>query len=609
MPEISSRSFSETSSASNTFEGNIIVAKRAIDDGDGGFAGVQFGSVDYASGVITLKPTDPYTITEWDRASGGGSSNGQSENESKLTEWQKREQQDTWGNGSLVRVRFVPDTGTPTARSVSLGELPIKLRLAPVTSETIVPNSVAFIFAGLYYVDRNGSLFTNITVADRVGINAGTIDYKTGLCELTYWAAGAELTVGQDVVQVLALVTTYGEHTAENAFFRTAGSPLRPGSLYVQVVAEDGELLTGFADQSGNISGDHMRGTVEQEMGVVTVQFGEMVEAEGNEDEPWYDEDQVVGDMIWRPRLVIPSTLRYNCVVLSTLPLNADILGLDPVRLPSDGRVPIFRAGDVAVVHHTDSYELPAEAEAGETYSVGRADLAALWLVDATGAKISREHYAVDLAAGTVTMAADLDLGAIPQPLQAKHRIEQMVLLADVQINGQMAITAPLARDFPPGSHVSGGLLFGDVQAQATGLFDQVIWTGEWSDQRIGSQATGEYNAIDYPIEVLNEGAVTERWRLNFLSPPTSFQIIGESLGVIGTGTTGADVAPINQLTGKPFFVMRWQGFGGGWAIGNQIRFNTRAAAPSIWIARTVLPGASLAGDSFSLQLRGDIDE
>lgn len=152
-------------------------------------------------------------------------------------------------------------------------------------------------------------------------------------------------------------------------------------------------------------------------------------------------------------------------------------------------------------------------------------------------------------------------------------------------------------------------MLFGDVQAQATGLFDQVIWTGEWSDQRIGSQATGEYNAIDYPIEVLNEGAVTERWRLNFLSPPTSFQIIGESLGVIGTGTTGADVAPINQLTGKPFFVMRWQGFGGGWAIGNQIRFNTRAAAPSIWIARTVLPGASLAGDSFSLQLRGDIDE
>lgn len=608
MPEISSRSFAETSSSSNTFEGNIIVAKRAIDDGDGGFSGVQFGSVDYASGVITLKPTDAYTITEWDRASGGGSSNGQSENESKLTEWQKRQEQDTWGNGSLVRVRFVPDTGTPTARSVNLGELPLQLRLAPVTSETIVPGSVSFIFAGLYYVDRNGSLFTNITVADRVGINAGTIDYKTGLCELTYWAAGAELTVGQDVVKVLSLLTTYGEHTAENAFFRTAGSPLRPASLYVQVVAEDGELLTGFADTNGVITGDHMRGQVEQDMGVVNVEFGEMVTAEGNEAEPWYDEDLVVGGMIWRPRLVIPSTLRYNAVVLSSVPLNADILGLDPVRLPADGRVPIYRTGDVVVVHHTDSYELPDPAVAGATYSVGRTDLAGLWLVDANNAKISREHYAVDLEAGTVTMAADLDLGAIPQPLQAKHRIEQMVSVTDVQINGQMAISAPLARTFPDGSLVSGALLFGDVNAQATNLFDQQTWTGEWSDQRIGSQATGEYNTIDYPIEVLNEGAVTERWRIAFTSS-SAFQVIGENLGVIATGTTSGDVAPVNPVTGEPYFVMRSGGFGAGWAAGNQIRFNTKAAAPPIWIARTVLPGASLAGDSFSLQLRGDIDE
>ena len=608
MAEIDSRSFTEQSSSSSTFEGNIIVAKTAADDGAGTFPGVQYGSINYSSGIITFVPTDPYRKTEWDRASGSGSTAGTSETESKLTEWRTQEQSDQWGDGSLIRVTYTPDDATPTERSVTLPEMPIQLRLAPTSSQGIVPGAVMFDYCGKRYIDRNGLLYTDVTPANRAGIQAGSIDYATGWCVLTYWQAGFEIEPGTTVMQVLALVTTYGEHTAENAFFRTAGSPLRPGSLYVQVVAEDGELLTGFADQSGNISGDHMRGTVEQEMGVVTVEFGEMVEAEGYEDEPWYDEDQVVGDMIWRPRLVIPSTLRYNCVVLSNLPLNADILGLDPVRLPSDGRVPIFRAGDVAVVHHTDSYGLPAEAEAGETYSVGRADLAALWLVDATGAKISREHYAVDLAAGTVTMAADLDLGAIPQPLQAKHRIEQMVLLADVQINGQMAITAPLARDFPPGSHVSGGLLFGDVQAQATGLFDQQTWTGEWSDQRIGSQATGEYNTVDFPVEVLNEGAVTERWRIAFTSP-AAFQVIGENLGVIATGTTSSDVAPINPVTLEPYFVMRAGGFGSGWAAGNQIRFNTRAASAPIWIARTVLPGATLAGDSFDLQLRGDIDD
>ena len=607
MAELKDRSFSEQSSSSSTFEGNIIVSKRATDDGLGNFVGVQYGSIDYDSGVLTFKPTDAYTITEWDRASTGGSSGGTSEEESKLTEWRREEKQDAWGNGSLIRVRFVPSSGTPTARSVSLADEPLRLRLAPVTSDPIVPGSVCFEFAQKLYIDRNGTLVTDVDPANGSGTTAGTIDYSTGQCTLTFWNAGFALDEGEAILTVRSLLTTFGEHTTENAFWRTAGSPIRPASLYVQVVAEDGELLTGFADQSGVITGTYMRGHVEQEMGVVSVEFGEMVDAEGNEGEPWYDEDQVVGGMIWRPRIVIPSTLRYNCVVLSNLPLNADILGLDPVRLPSDGRVPIFRPGDVAVVHHTDSYELPNPAVAGATYSVGRTDLAGLWLVDAHNAKVSNLHYAVDLEAGTVTMAADLDLGAIPQPLQAKHRIEQMVLLADVQINGQMSITAPLARDFPAGSQVSGALLFGDVQAQATNLFDQATWTGEWSDQRIGSQATGEYNTIDYPIEVLNASAVTERWRINFTSS-TAFQIIGENLGVIGTGTTSGDVAPVNPVTGETYFVLRAAGFGAGWAAGNQIRFNTKAAAPSIWIARTVLPGATLSGDSFDLQLRGDVD-
>jgi hypothetical protein len=33
--------------------------------------------------------------------------------------------------------------------------------------------------------------------------------------------------------------------------------------------------------------------------------------------------------------------------------MNADIIGIDPVRLPSDGKVPIFRPGSLCVVGHT----------------------------------------------------------------------------------------------------------------------------------------------------------------------------------------------------------------------------------------------------------------
>ena len=92
--------------------------------------------------------------------------------------------------------------------------------------------------------------------------------------------------------------------------------------------------------------------------------------------EPWYDPAEVVGPNVWKPDKVIPGTLplqRASCC--RNLPLNADILGLDPVRLPSDGRVPIYRPADVVVIHNTKSYALPNPAVAGATYNVGRANL------------------------------------------------------------------------------------------------------------------------------------------------------------------------------------------------------------------------------------------
>ncbi|MFP3367610.1 hypothetical protein R0J93_28665, partial [Pseudoalteromonas sp. SIMBA_148] len=63
--------------------------------------------------------------------------------------------------------------------------------------------------------------------------------------------------------------------------------------------------------------------------------------------------------MIWRPTQVLPSTARFNAVILTTLPLEAELIGIDPVRLPSDGRVPIYRAGGVVVVHHTGRAPFP----------------------------------------------------------------------------------------------------------------------------------------------------------------------------------------------------------------------------------------------------------
>lgn len=493
-------------------------------------------------------------------------------------------------------------TLVPVDQSVSFATAPLRFPLRTSVGDNMVPGSLIFTIGGKTYIDRNGTLYADVSAATGVGMTAGAIDYNAGTIALSYWANGATPTIS-----VQACLSIYGEYSAAEVYLRTAGSPLRPGSFYVQATDVDGNLLTGQANNAGEITGPGVEGYVDQETGIFRLRFGEVVSAAGNESAWWYDADNVVAGEIWRPALVIPSTIRYNAVILTSLPLNADLLGLDPVRLPSDGRVPIFRPSDVAVLHNTQGFTLPNPAVAGATYSVGRTDLAELWLEDQAGVKVDPAKYEYDLDVGSVTMASPLSLTGYTQPLVARHRVEDMVLISDVQINGQVAFDPALSRDYPvDGTFMSSAVLFGDMVARVTNVFDLLTWSA-WSDTP-GPGASAEYNTIDYPVEVLNNGAVTERWRINFTST-TTFQVIGENLGVIATGSIGEDCAPANALTSQPYFVIRAAGWGMGWSAGNQLRFNTISAAAPIWVARTILPGASLAGDAFALQLRGDVDD
>lgn len=476
----------------------------------------------------------------------------------------------------------------------------LRLDLLPTVAERIVPGSLIISIAGLEMIDRNGTLYSGVSPVTGAGSVSGTVNYDTGEVVLSAWQGVAPS------LAVESCLTSYGPYSAYELFFRTAGAPIRSGSFYIQATTADGVLLSATANDSGVISGTKVSGTIDQETGIVRLLFGEVVPAAGNESEWWFNANAVVGGQIFRPEPIIPSTLSYNAVVLANLPLNADILGLDPVRLPTDGRVPIFRPADVVVIHNTQTLTLQNPVLAGETYQIGRADLAEVAVVDANGAPVNPAQYIVDLAAGEITMAQPLSLPGVAQPLKVLHRVEDLALVSDVQINGLLTVSAPISHDFPADStYVSSAILFGDLAARVEHVFDLLAFLS-WSDTP-GPGATAEFNRIDFPIEVLNNGAINERWRISFTTTD-AFQVIGETLGVIATGTRNADLAPANVLTGNPYFVIRAQGWGGGWSAGNQLRFNTVAASAPIWVARTVLPGASLEGDSFSLQMRGDVD-
>lgn len=486
--------------------------------------------------------------------------------------------------------------GGPQNTSIALPALEIEL--LPTVANALVPGGLSFTLAGDTYVDRAGSLVRNPSATTNSGIVCGAVNYATGVVTLTDYVGG-----GAPAVNVAAL-TRRGIWTDWRMRFRTAAAPLQSASLYISANrADTSALLSGTAAANGTISGTLVDGLVDAPTGIAFVRFGQLVTAAGNEAEWWYDADDIEGGLIWQPLMVLPDTAKYNAVATSSLPLSASILGLDPVRLPVDGRVPIFRAGDVAVIHH-QATTAPQTVSNGQTVNLGRVRLAKVRVVGNDGNTITA-GYTQDLDAGTVNF---VDVSSYSQPVSIEHRIEDMALVSDVQINGELRLTRPLTHDFPLGSFISSALIIGDLHARVSVFFDQQTWSG-WSDTAQGSAATGTYNKTQYPPVVTNRGAIAERWEVVFTNT-TTVNVIGETVGQIVTGhSVATDLAPINPATGVPYFAIDALGWGAGWSAGNILRLNTVAANYPVWCARTVLQGnATIDGDQFTLGVRGDID-
>jgi hypothetical protein len=486
----------------------------------------------------------------------------------------------------------------------SLSAAPLIIDLTPTTVEPIVAGSVAFTMdASQYYDDGSGNLYLDKDSATGVGTLCGEINYQTGIATINTYP-----TMSDTTVTLNSLLTKDGGFTPSGYFFRTPGAPVRDGSFNMRATLPDGTLLTAQAANNGDIIDTLIDGTIDTTVGVVRLAFGEMVTAAGNEDEPWYNAANVdESGNIWKPTGVLPETALYNCVVYSFLPLDADLLGIEPIRLPLDGRVPIFKAGDVAVVHHTTNEQLPNPVSAGEVVTLSRGALALVDIRDQAGELLPETLYTLDLAAGTITFADPLDLTGYTQPLVAYHRIEDMVLIAEAQINGLIRTVGPITHDYPATeTQISTAIIFGDLAARIVRSFTQKTWDNVWRDERSGDDTSAKYDDLNYPIMLTNRGSIAQRWAIKFTSS-TTFDVISERLGVIASGTTGSDVAPINPATDVPYFTIDSRGWGAGWSTGNVLRFDTSAANAPMWIARTTIQGpVEEPTDDFIIQIRGD---
>lgn len=563
------------------------------------------GTIDYVNRTIKLNPstgfaqsvtTYSYSYTNYPYKS----------NTSKVNKV------DTPLSGVFTLSMNYRDTSSSSNGSETYTGTMLQTDLTEGFAETMLSGSIRFLFGGSVYFDRAGLLYRDPDVTTGAGIYAGTVQYSNGLVKISSWNSGADNTP-----QLQALVTTMDSLTTSHIGFRSSVMPLRPESVTIRATKADGGTISVIPSSSGVIDTESASGWFNWDYGMGEIVFRTKTQiTDSNRAEilayDWYDQRyEYVEDgktFIDVPIWVLSDSIVYNAVGYSSIPLDESILGLSATRLPTDGRVPIFRMGDIAVISSSKSYTLP-DYIAGQTYALDNQRISYCELEDSKGVKVDTSMYTVDYDYGKFTLGGDFALGSLVAPLYAKYRYHDMGVVSDVQIDGQITLNKPVTHKYAASDSIVGsGLVIGDMYARYTNKFVQATWSDIFNDSATGASVSANYNDALYPIEVTNNGAIQERWAIVFTSS-TAFRVIGEYSGQIATGSVNNDCSPINPVTNAPYFTIKALGWGSGWVNGNVLRFDTKAATYPIWCIRTVKPSEpSTISDAAQFMLIGDID-
>lgn len=500
------------------------------------------------------------------------------------------------------------DTSPTSTVTEALTSGDIEIDLLPQFAETVAPSSLAVTWGGNRYFDRNGTVYTNLNPNTGSADVAGTIDYSTGKLLLTRW----DWTDGA-APNIISLASSIDGNPVDAVTFRTPSAPLQPGSLNVRATAVDGTKINITADFGGKMQSARVDGTVDAEYGVGRLRFGKMVTAAGNENEDWYDAEAVVDGMIWQPLHVFAETITYNATSYSYLPIDSNVVKIDTVRLPQDGRIPIFRRGDTIIIGNRQTTDIGSAHTGGQTITLPRNDVTRIAVSDADDKPVNAELWDYDLAAGTITWRTPLDLSMYKMPLKVMHAQEERNRIITPDIDGTLNLLFAIKRDYPiENTYVSSVLIGGDLQVRVSIPFTQRNWDNVWRDEPKGDQLLNKLNLKDYPMVLTDDGAIKERWMIK-MTGTAQFELYGETLGFVMRGDTLTDLAPINPANDKPYFTLPKQAFGNDapWASQDIIRFNTWGTLLPVWVLCAVQPNPNppTGTDGYTQCLYGDTTE
>lgn len=125
-------------------------------------------------------------------------------------------------------------------------------------------------------------------------------------------------------------------------------------------------------------------------------------------------------------------------------------------------------------------------------------------------------------------------------------------------------------------------------------------------DSVVVVSTSGTLDTGAFPIAMDNRGAVFERWTLTFNSG-TTFDVVGDSLGSMGSGSRSSEFALTNADFSTPYFTIPVAAWGGTYVSGDTVDFITYPASTPIWLKRIVPAGsASLSGNTMVIGFTGE---
>ncbi len=589
------------------------------DDGNGKIideTGIEMGTIDYTARRVTFKPDTTIAVPKavYKNVLIDTKTQGNTTTKTYRTLFDHFEYIPTGAfmptdESGLVEVWFY-DTSPQSQVVENLKSGTIEIDLLPNYAEVIAPASVNFTWGSKRYFDKNGTLFCNLNPITGESSIAGAISYQNGVATLKNW----QWTDGANP-NVVSLVTSISGNPVDSVTFRTPKAPLTAGGLSVRATALDGTLITAKAGIDGKIKNTNIEGTADFEYGVASVRFGKWVTVTDEiKKEPWYVEEAVVNGKIWQPKPVFAESITYNADATSYLPIDSSVVKINTVRLPQDGRVPIFRRGDDILITNRKVDNLGSAFTGSSTVMLSRKDVDRICINDDNGKTVLATLWDYDLDQGTLTFAPALDLSAYKMPLFATHTQEMRNRILDLDIDGTLSLMFPMNRDYAvEDTYVSSMLLNGDdLQVRVSIPFTQRNWDGVWRDTPNGAQLLNKLNLKDYPMLLTDDGAITDNWLIDF-DTSTQFKLYSEALGFVGRYDTLTDLAPINPATNKPYFTIPKKAFGTDtpWATHDVIRFKTWGTLMPVWVLCAVQPNANppKGTDGFEQYLFGDTTE